>query len=235
MIAAIWHDYLYQPLFNLLIWLYNTWTDQNMGWAVVYLTILLRIVLLPFTVVSEKQQRKNEALYAEVARLEKEYQKDPVIKKQEIRRILRQRRVYPWAKFVVLGMQVLVFILLYQVFLRGITGEKIARLLYPTVDFPGRINTIFLGFDLGERHNVLWAAIVGVWLALEIYFEMRKKPANSSDLLYFIAFPVFIAAALWWLPMVKSLFVLASLVFSLIFALFAKLFFKPIVKVASEH
>ncbi len=235
MIAAFWHDYLYQPLFNLLIWLYNNWTNQNMGWAVVYLTILLRVVLLPFTVVSEKQQRKNEALYAEVARLDKEYQKDPVIKKQEIRRILRKRRVYPWAKFVVLGMQVLVFILLYQVFLRGITGEKIARLLYPSVDFPGRINTIFLGFDLGERHNVVWAGIVGLWLAFEIYFEMRKKPANSSDLLYFVAFPVFIAAALWWLPMVKSLFVLASLVFSLIFALFAKLFFKPIIKAAEEH
>lgn len=198
-----------------------------MGWAVVYLTILLRIVLLPFTVVSEKQQRKNEALYAEVARLDKEYQKDPVIKKQEIRRILRQRRVYPWAKFVVLGMQILVFILLYQVFLRGITGEKIARLLYPSVDFPGRINTIFAGFDLGERYNVVWAGIVGVWLALEIYFEMRKKPANSSDLLYFVAFPLFVAVALWWLPMVKSLFVLASLAFSFVFMVLARAFFKP--------
>lgn len=227
MFASIWHDYLYQPLFNLLVWLYNNWTDQNMGWAVVYLTMLLRVILLPFTVVSETQQRKNEALYAEVAKLEKEYQKDPVMQKQEIRRILRQRQVYPWAKFVVLGMQMLVFVLLYQVFLRGITGEKIARLLYPSVDFPGRINTIFWGFDLGERHNVLWAGLVGIWLALEIYFEMRKKPANSADLLYFVAFPIFIAAALWWLPMVKSLFVLASLVFSLIFTLFAKVLFRP--------
>jgi hypothetical protein len=38
--------------------------------------------------------------------------------------------VYPWAKSIVLGVQGLVFVLLYQVFLRGITGEKIIKILY---------------------------------------------------------------------------------------------------------
>lgn len=235
MLSLIWHDYLYQPLFNLLIWIYNNWTDQNLGWAVVYMTIMLRVVLLPFTVVSERDRKKNEELQAEVSRLELEYKKDPVIKKQEIRRVLRRRQVYPWAKFVVLGMQALVFVLLYQVFIRGITGERILKILYPSVDFPGKINTMFFGFDLAGRYDILWAGAVGIWLALEIYWELRRKPANSSDMLYFVLFPLFVAVALWWLPMVKSVFILASMAFSLVFNQIIKIFIRPVKSTTVHH
>jgi len=56
---TIWHDFLYQPVFNFLIWVYNNWTDQNLGWAVVYMTIILRLILLPFSIISEKNKNKN--------------------------------------------------------------------------------------------------------------------------------------------------------------------------------
>ncbi|OGH64999.1 MAG: hypothetical protein A2821_00800 [Candidatus Magasanikbacteria bacterium RIFCSPHIGHO2_01_FULL_41_23] len=193
-----------------------------MGWAIVYLTIILRIVLLPFTIVTEKGKIKNEALYDEVQRIDREYLHDPVLKKQEIRKILKKRRVYPWAKFVSIGVQVLVFILLYQVFLRGITGDKIMKILYPAVDFPGKINTIFFGFNLALTHTYFWPGIVGLWLAGEIYFMLRGQKASSSDLLYFVAFPLFVAFFLWWLPAVKSVFILTSMLFSFIIHQFMK-------------
>ncbi len=223
MFSSFWNDFLYQPVFNLLIWIYNDWANQNLGWSIVYLTILLRLVLLPFTIVTEQGKIKNQELYDEVQRIDREYKRDPVLRKQEIRRVLKKRRVYPWAKFISLGIQALVFILLYQVFLRGITGEKIIKILYPSIDFPGKINTIFFGFDLAQRYDIIWPGVVAIWLALEIYVMMRGKSASSSDLLYFIAFPGFIFVALWWLPMVKSLFILTSLLFSLIIHQFMRL------------
>ena len=105
---TIWNDFLYQPLFNLLIWIYNNWTDNNFGWAVVYLTIILRIVLLPFSLINEYNRLKNEALYREIKQMDKVYQNDQELKKQEIRKILKQRRVQPWAKAIVLFIQALV-------------------------------------------------------------------------------------------------------------------------------
>lgn len=227
MVLSFWNDFLYQPLFNFLVWIYNNWTDQNLGWSIVYLTIILRLVLLPFTIVTEKGKIKNEELYEEVKRIDKEYARDPVIKKQEIRKILKKRRVYPWAKFISIGVQVLVFILLYQVFLRGITGEKIMKILYPWIDFPGKINTIFFGFDLAKSHTYFWPGLVGIWLAGEIYVMMRGKTASSSDLLYFIVFPFFVAVFLWWLPSVKSVFILTSMLFSFIIHQFVKLVASP--------
>lgn len=233
-----WHDYLYQPLFNLLVWIYNNWADQNLGWAIVYLTLLLRGVLLPFTLVTERDRLRNETLYDDVKRIDREFKKDPVLKKEEIRRILKKRRVYPWAKFVSLGVQALVFVLLYQVFLRGITGDKILKILYASVDFPGKINTMFYGFDLANRHGSLWAGVVAIWLALEIYLTFRKRSARMADLMYFLLFPLFVFFALWWLPMVKSVFILTSLAFSFIIHQLSRVVMKSVkmaAKITSAH
>ena len=228
MFFAFWNDWLYQPLFNFLIWIYNTWTDGNLGWAVVYLTILLRVVLLPFTLITERNQIRNEALVDEVRAIEKAYAKDPVLKKQEVRRILKKRRGQPWAKGGAIGVQGLGLGVLYQVFLRGITGEKILKILYPTVDFPGTINTDFYGFDLGARHDWLWAGAVGLFLFLEVYLELqkRKRGLGKGDLAYGVLFPAFVFLLLWWLPMVKSLFILTSILFSVIIGWFSRSLFR---------
>ena len=231
MFASIWNAYLYQPLFNLLIWLYNNWTNTNLGWAVVELTIILRIALLPFSLVGERNRIRNTELAREVEELNKRYHNDAVIRKEEIRKVLKKRKVQPWTKIVVLGIQLLVLILLYQVFLRGITGDKIAKFLYPFVQFPGAINTNFFGFELGRRHDALWAGAAAVWLAIEIYLDFRKKkkmgvPAGKSDVAFFLLFPLSVFFILFYLPMVKSLFILTSLAFSVIISWFSTLIFR---------
>jgi YidC/Oxa1 family membrane protein insertase len=225
---SLWNDYLYQPLFNFLIWIYNNWTDQNLGWAIVYLTIILRIVLIPFTIISERNRVKNEELIGEIKRVEKAYANDAVIRNEEIRKVLRKRKVQPWAKVLNLGTQLLVLVLLYQVFLRGITGEKILKILYRSVEFPGVINAQFLGFDLAAKYSYFWAGLVTIVIAMEIYFEFRKRRDNltKGDLIYFILFPTSVFLLLWWLPLVKSVFILTSIIFSIIVGSILRMIFR---------
>ncbi len=233
-----WHDYLYQPLFNFLIWIYNDWTDMNFGWAVVYLTLILRLVLLPFTLLNERNSVKNAEIAAEVTKISKEYQADPILRKEEIRKLLKKRRVQPWARVVVIGVQLLVLVLLYQVFLRGITGENILNTLYTSVDFPGVIDTNFYGFDLAKRHDYLWAGAVGFWLLAEIYIDLQKKKASGlkkGDLLFLLLFPVSVFLVLWYLPMVKSLFILTSMLFSVIIAQISKVLFSSKTPATAHH
>lgn len=227
---TIWNDYLYQPLFNFLIWVYNNWTDQNLGWAIVYLTIILRTALLPFTLVSERNRVRNEDLVQEVKDVQKSYANDPILQKEEVRKVLRKRKVQPWAKVVTLGMQLLVLVLLYQVFLRGITGEKLLKILYPTIAFPGKIETIFYGFELEARYGYVFPGIVTTMLFLEIYLEFRKRetPLNKGDLAYFVLFPIGVFIVLWTLPMVKALFILTSMVFSIIIGWLSRGMFRSI-------
>ncbi len=218
MLIELWHIYLYQPLFNGLIWIYNNWTDQNLGWAIVYLTIILRVALLPLTIINEINKKRNADLNEEIRRIDKELANDEVLKKEEIRKLLKKRHVQPWAKIVSLGIQLLVLILLYEVFIGGIEGQKMLKYLYDSIQFPGTINTEFYGFELGERHTFFWPFIVAVFLMIESYIDAKTHKTNftKADLSYLILFPLAVFVALWWLPMVKSLFVLTSIIFSAI-------------------
>lgn len=207
----IWHDFLYTPLLNFLIWLYNGPAFGNLGLAIIYLTILVRVLLLPFTIVSERSKILYEKLSERIKRIEQDFKSDPIQRNDIIRQVMKEYKVSPWAKVVVLGVQALVLILLYQVFIGGINGKL--NDLYSWVRHPDQINTIFLGFDLGER-SLFWSGLVGIVLFLEIYFDQRGRPLTKSDVLYQIAFPGSIFLILWFLPMAKSIFILASLVFS---------------------
>lgn len=210
-----WNDYLYRPLLNILIWLYNNWAGENLGWAVVILTVALRVVLLPFSIITERNAVRYERLHERIAGLEKAFKNDSVQLKEEVRKVMRQYRVSPWAKTVVLGILGLVLLLLYQVFLGGMEPVKIARALYAWNDPPGVVNTIFFGFDIAAR-SLLWSGAAGVWVFLDLYWTQRKsvQPASKVEVMYIIFFPLFVFALLWWLPMVKSLFILTAMLFS---------------------
>jgi len=207
---------LFRPVFNILIYFYNDYTTHNLGAAVIYLTILLRVILLPFSVVSVWKQAFYKKLSKEIEKIKITHKNDPVLQNQEIRGFLKMHRVNTWSKAIVLGVQALTLILLYQVFLGGIRGHKMDQ-LYSWVRNPDFVNTNFWGFDLGAR-SLLWAAAVGVFLYVEISLEQRKKKEllMNSDIIYKYFFPIFCSILLYFLPMVKSLFVLTSLVFSAI-------------------
>ena len=215
MLALLWYIFLYQPLFNILIWLYSNVAGENLGWAVVWLTIILRVILLPLTIVSEFAAMRRHKANAEAEAAIKAYRNDPLAQRAAARKIARKYHLSPWAKVMSLGIQLLVLILLYQVFIRGINGDKILKILYPFIDFPGQINTSFYGFEIGRPHDWLWAGIAAFYLLVSIFLEKRSnKGWDKSEMFFLLFFPLFTFAVLWYLPMVKSLFILTTMIFS---------------------
>ncbi len=226
MLSYFWATFLYQPLFNALIWIYLNIAGRNLGWAVVWLTIFLRIILLPLTIISERDAAKQKNVEAEARHAAKAFKNDFVAQKEEIRKIMKKNMVSPWAKVMQLGLQLLVLILLYQVFIRGITGDRVIKLLYPWIDFPGKINTDFYGFNIGKIHDSIWAGIAALYLFVSILISQRsEKKKDSSKTTFLFLFPLFTFFALWLLPMVKSLFILTTMVFSDTITILRKIFF----------
>lgn len=211
----IWSQYLYIPLFNLLVWLYVTYSNYNLGVAVIILTILLRFVLLPFTALVERGKIIRSDLDRQVHEIRHDFSNDPVGQKKEIRALLKRRKIKPWAKAVVLGVQFLVLILLYQVFIGGINTVEKLHLLYPHIIRPDFINTKFLWFDIAQRNLVLPAIAAG-YLFAEIMIQQynERRDLSRGEQLYTILFPAFSFLILAILPSVKSVFILTSLIFS---------------------
>ena len=212
---GIWHNYLYLPLLNTLIYLYNGVADGSLAGAVIVLTLLLRFVMLPLTIISERSKDKYAKIEGQMEKLSEQFKNDPVERKERIRRLFKANHVNYWAKSFMLSVQGLVLILLYQVFIGGFNAPKL-RELYPGIMRPDYINTQFFSFDIAVR-DWKWAAAVGLLLFLEIRFANSKKKGkpDASDAMYSFGFPFLTFLALYALPMVKSLFILTSMLFSL--------------------
>lgn len=220
-ITLLWNNYLYIPGFNFLVWVYLNYSGFNLGISIILITILLRIVLLPFTILNEKGKAASQELAKEVATIKQDMANDPVGQKEEIRKAFKKKKIRPWAKAVILGIQGMTLVLLYQIFISGIDARSNLQLLYPSIPRPDFINTNFLGFDLAERSMIL-AGVVAGYLLIEIIFNywINKKGKTRKEQIFAILFPTFVFLVLIILPSVKSIFVLTSLVFSSIISMF---------------
>ncbi len=203
--VEIWRNLLVTPLLDLLLFFYDTVAFGSLGLAVIEMTFLLRLALMPLNIKAEKDAARYEKLEGEVADIQERFKYDSVLANEHIRAFLKTKKVSHWAKALILLVQLLALVVLYQVFLGGINAH---------LDHP--INTTFFGAELGKR-NILWALGVGLLFFLEISWQQRKVAhlLQKQDAVYRYAFPLFTVVVLSILPMVKSLFVLTSMVFSL--------------------
>lgn len=218
--TVIWQQYLYIPLFNLLVFIYLNYSFFNLGVAVIILTIILRIILLPFTILTEKGKIVSQSLRKDLNQIEKDFSDDPVKKKMAIRLLLKTKKIRPWAKTVVLGVQALVIILLYRVFIGGINTEEKLHLLYPDIGRPDFINTKFLWFDIANR-DLAMPIIVAGYLFIQILINLwsRRKSLTKKEQVYSLLFPAAVFGILAILPSAKSIFFLTSMIFSSIISL----------------
>ena len=93
--SEIWQLYLYQPLVNLLVYLYNNVAAANLGWAIVALTVCLRIVLLPLSILSER----NKFLMDENDEVAEKHFLDIIDKSVEALFPVISDRIHKWAVY----------------------------------------------------------------------------------------------------------------------------------------
>src|SRR3989344_893084 len=101
--AQFWHDYFYTPLLNFLMFLYSGPASGNLGVAVMELTVLLGVLLLPFTAVDEKNRFRYERLSRRIESIERDFKTGHVKQKEKIRELLKEQKVSYWSKVLVLG------------------------------------------------------------------------------------------------------------------------------------
>lgn len=221
-----WFSYLYQPVFNILVWIYNNMSQGNMGYAVIAMTAMLRICLLPLSIIAERDVNRQKQVELEAFTTAKAFKNDPVAQKEEARRIIRQYRVSPWAKVTTLLVQGLVFFLLYQVFVGGMMGDRTVNVLYEGNNLVGKVNIDFYGFNISKTHDLVWPGVCALYLFFSIFIEeFGRKDMGKSELYFLFLFPAFVFVFLYYLPMVKSLFILTSMMFSDILRLIRIMFF----------
>ena len=89
--TELFNLFLYQPLLNLLVFFYNIIPGHDLGLAIIVLTIIIKLILYPFSAQSLRGQKALQELQPKIEALKKQYQNDR--EKQEIGRASCRERV----------------------------------------------------------------------------------------------------------------------------------------------
>ena len=75
---------LYQPLFNILVLLYNYIPGHDFGIAIIFLTLIIRFILFPISVKAVNSQRGLQKLQPQIQEAQKKYKDDKEKQAKEI-------------------------------------------------------------------------------------------------------------------------------------------------------
>lgn len=152
--AQLWHILLYQPLVNALIFFYQL-LFSNLGLAIIVLTGLIRLILVPLTLPSIKAASKMRELAPEIDKLKKKHKEDKQKFAQAQMKLYRRHGANPAAGCLPQIVQLIILIALFQAFRQVlfVDGETINRLneiLYPSLRLSSEtvINARFTYLDL---------------------------------------------------------------------------------------
>jgi len=169
----------YQPIFNLLFGLVALIPGHSLGWAIVAVTLLIRVILLAPSAAAVRSQRELQALQPKIDEIRTKYKDQPDELNQKLLAVYQEHKVNPFGSCLPLLIQLPVLLVLYRVFLSGI-HETNLNLLYSFVPNPGTLNTMFLGVDLGHPSLVL-AVIAGALQFLQTRQMMSKQQQLKDE------------------------------------------------------
>lgn len=153
--SYLFNTFLYDPLFNGLILLYKYITFEDLGLAIILLTIVIRLILYPLFYKSLKNQALLQKIQPDMERIQRDHNGDKEKQAAALLALYREHKVNPFSSFFLILVQLPILIALYQVFLSGFSGEAL-KVVYAFIDIPQVINNTLLGLiDLKEKSIII--------------------------------------------------------------------------------
>jgi YidC/Oxa1 family membrane protein insertase len=188
--VELFNTIIYEPLFNALIWLYNTLPFQDLGVAIILLTIAIKLLLYRPTYSSIKAQRELQEIQPKLDALRAKYKNEKEKLSQELIKFYKHNKVNPFSSCLPLLIQLPILFALYRVFFAGIQSDSGTGLLvqeqidhlYPSLRAiyeSTPIHATFFGLiDLAKNHNIILALLAGGFQFLQSRMLIAKRPPN---------------------------------------------------------
>jgi YidC/Oxa1 family membrane protein insertase len=159
-----------QPLIDLteaiMVWLHDTVTGGSWGWAIVGLTVVVRLALLPLTLRQFKSMQGLQRLQPEIKKLQEKYKDDKQRLNQEMMKFYQENKVNPLGSCLPLLAQMPIFIALFYMLQDDLRREICGQTDKPCGEVEGFTNSAEFLFipDLTDK------ATGGVLIALILLY-----------------------------------------------------------------
>src|SRR3954463_1756665 len=199
-----------QPLVDFFEGILKFFHDTiGLGWgtSIVFLTLLVRAILLPVTYKSSKSMIRLQQLAPQMKAIQTKYKDDPQRQQQETMKFYRENSVTPFASCLPMVAQLPVFLSLYYMLRTDLRHD-----ICPAINPVGTANPVQCGHtpessflfipDLTGRATG-WVLIVLIVLYVGsqlVSTLLMSATADKNQRLIFLALPFFFVAVIWQFP-----------------------------------
>lgn len=215
-----------QPLYNALIYIVTLLPNHELWIALVILTLIFKIILIPMFKKQVRDQLVMGHLAPELKKIQEKY-KDQKDKRENLGKetlaLYSKYKINPLISIFILLLQLPFLIGLYQIFYYDLSAY--AHLLYAGLTLPANVSQMFLGVNLTEQ-NTFFAVFAGLsQYILGAYMFKEKTGAEKeaeTDMIramnvqmkYFL--PIVIVVVSYITPSVIALYLIVTNIFGIV-------------------
>lgn len=174
--SSLFHAILLDPLFNSLVLLYKYVTFEDLGLAIILLTIIIRFLLYPLFYKAFRNQSLMQKIQPEIKRIQVEHKENKDEQVKQMMALWKEHKVNPFSSFGILLIQLPVIFAVYHIFLVGFSEEAFAN-LYSFISAPVDPSNSFLGLINLSQPNMI---VVGLAVIAQ-YFQSRLSLPRNVD------------------------------------------------------
>ncbi len=177
----MFHTFFYQPIFNILVFIYNVLPIEDLGVSIVLLTVLIKGVLYPLSSKSIKSQKELADLQPKINELKEQYKNDREQMGRAMIELYKQHNINPLSSCLPLLIQLPFFYAIFKVF-NTITKPDSFSLLYPFVAQPGNLQTNFLGMINLSNPSLILAVLAGLSQFVQArMLSSKRTPVKGAE------------------------------------------------------
>ncbi len=184
MFSFIWHTFFFDPVYNSLIFFINVLPNGDVGLAIIFTTIVVKIILFPISYKASKMQVLMRELEPKIKAIKEKFT-DRQEQAQEMMKMYKEAGVNPFAGILPIFIQIPILIALFLSVYGGGGGEELpavnVSILYNFVPNPETISMIFLGIQDITARSLPIAAIAGVLQYIQASMTIPKPKPKAKD------------------------------------------------------
>lgn len=187
MISAFFHAVFYNPIYNALVALVAIIPGSDVGIAVILVTIVIRLILLPFSLSAARTQRAMKILEPKIKELKERHKGNKEKEALETLALYKEAQVNPFASILTVFIQIPVLLALYWVFyyepFSTISAINTAR-LYAFTPVPHDVSLQFLGIISVAGKSMTLAFLAGITQFLQAHTALSgtMKPSDAKGM-----------------------------------------------------
>ena len=179
--SYLYHTFFFDPLYNLLVLLFDLLPWADAGVVVIVLTVLVRFILSPLSkkaVITQVKMAKIAPVLKEIKEKYKDNQEEMV---KRTLAVYKDGKVNPFSGIFVIIIQIPILIAIYQIFLHAGFPTIDSEILYSFIKIPSEINTTFLGIIDITAKSLPLALLAAVSIYFQIKISMKSQIASSGN------------------------------------------------------